>query len=75
MDSNKMRQKNKFVERRGKIQDLDRTFDLTFWQNQTPEARFSATWELIVHASKVRGIDVRKLRLHRTTETFQRQQR
>jgi len=67
--------KTDFVERRGKIEDLDRSFDLAFWQNQTSEARFKAAWELIVHASKIRGINVRQLRLHRSTETFQRQQR
>jgi hypothetical protein len=64
-----------FVERRGKIQELDRSFDLSFWQKQTPQARFSAAWELIVHASRVKGIDVHQLRLHRSIESFQRQQR
>jgi hypothetical protein len=64
-----------FVERRGKISELDRSFDLNFWQSQPPQARFMATWELIVHASKVKGQDVRQLRLHRSIETFQRQSR
>ena len=64
-----------FVERRGKIQELDRSFDLAFWQNQSPQARFLAAWELIVHASKVKGQDVRQLRLHRSVEAFQRQPR
>lgn len=64
-----------FVERRGKIQELDRSFDLAFWQNQSPQARFLAAWELIVHASKVKGQDVRQLRLHRSIEAFQRQPR
>ena len=64
-----------FVERRGKIEDLDRSFDLKFWREQTPQARFDATWEQIVYASRVKGIDVRQLRLQRSTETFQRQQR
>jgi len=64
-----------FVERRGKIQELDRSFDLSFWQKQTPQARFSAAWELIVHASRVKGIDVHQLRLHRSIESFQKQQR
>ena len=64
-----------FVERRGKIEELDRSFDLKFWQAQTPQARFSAAWELIVYASQVKGRDVRQLRLHRSVETFQRQQR
>lgn len=63
------------VERRGIIEDLDRSFDLKFWQAQTPAARFEATWELIVHASRIKGYDVRQLRLHRSVESFQRQQR
>lgn len=63
-----------FVERRGKIKELDRSFDLVFWQTQSSKARFSAAWELIVHASKIKGIDVRQLRLHRSIETFQRQE-
>ena len=63
------------VERRGKIEDLDRSFDLKFWRAQTPAARFEATWELIVHASRIKGYDVRQLRLHLSVESFQRQQR
>jgi hypothetical protein len=64
-----------FMERRGKLEDLDRSFDLKFWQSQTAQARFKAAWELIVFASQVKGHDVRQLRLHRSVETFQRQQR
>jgi hypothetical protein len=67
--------KTGFIERRGKIDNLDRTFDLRFWQMQTPQSRFDATWELIMHAWRVKGNDVRQLRLHRSIETFQRQQR
>ncbi len=59
--------------RRGRIEDLDRSFDLQFWQNQTPQSRFAAAWELIVHAWHVKGHDVRQLRLQRSVETFQRQ--
>lgn len=64
-----------FVERRGRIEELDRSFDLEFWQAQTTQARFAAAWELIVFASQVKGRDVRQLRLQRSVETFQRQQR
>lgn len=64
-----------FIERRGRIKDLDRSFDLKFWREQTPQARFDAAWELVVHASKVKGLDVRQLRLQRSTETFQRLRR
>ena len=64
-----------FIERKGKLKDLDRSFDLQFWQSQSSKARFDATWELIVHAMKVNGQDVRKLRLQRSIANFQRQQR
>jgi hypothetical protein len=64
-----------FMERRGRIEDLDRSFDLAFWQAQPPEARFQAAWELIVHACKIKGLDVRQLRLQRSVENFGRQQR
>lgn len=67
--------RTKFVERKGKLQDLDRSFDVKFWQSQSPKARFDATWELIVHAAKVKGRDVRQLRLQRLITNFQRQSR
>ena len=66
--------KTDIVERRTKLKDSDRSFDLRFWQAQTPQARFDAAWELIVHHAKVKGLDVRQLRLQRSAETFQRRQ-
>jgi hypothetical protein len=44
-----MHKRTEFIERREKLKDLDRSFDLAFWQSQTPQARFEAAWELIVH--------------------------
>ncbi|MBN1559763.1 hypothetical protein JW998_05905 [candidate division KSB1 bacterium] len=38
-----------FVERYGRLSELDRSFDVQFWQNQSPCARFDAAWELILH--------------------------
>ena len=70
-----MQTEHTFVERKGKISALNRSFDIEFWQSQSPKARFEATWELIPHASKVKGIDVRQLRFHRSVENFQRQLR
>ncbi len=64
-----------FTERRGKIEDMDRSFDLKFWQSQPPKARFDAVWEMIVHYMKVKGQDVRQLRLQRSVTHFQRPQR
>lgn len=60
------------MERKGKLEDLDRSFDLQFWQAQSDTARFAAAWELVVTASLFKGNDVRQLRLQRSVETFQR---
>lgn len=67
-------EKRVIIEKRGRTTDLNRSFDLQFWQQQSPEDRFNATWELIIHAYRVKGYDVRQLRLHRSIENFQRQQ-
>jgi len=67
--------KSDFVERKGKLQDLDRSFDLQFWQAQPAQARFDALWEMIVHYMKVKEHDVRQLRLQRSATNFQRQSR
>jgi hypothetical protein len=67
--------KSNFVERRGKLEDLDRSFDLAFWQAQSPAARMNAAWELAVHAARVKGQDVRQLRLDRSVEAFGKQER
>ncbi len=61
------------MERRRKLSDLDRSFDLKFWQSQSSQARMDATWELIIHAWRLEGKDVRQLRLQRSAENFQRQ--
>lgn len=62
-----------FVERYGKLEDLDRSFDLEFWQAQSPAARMEAAWEMIVFAYAVKRQDVRQLGLQRSFESFQRQ--
>lgn len=64
--------RKEFVERRGKLQDMDRSFDLKFWQSQPPQARFDAVWKMIIHTMKVKGQDVRQLRLQRSVTNFQR---
>ena len=64
-----------FVERRGKIEQMDRSFDFIFWQAQPAKARFDASWELVTHYMKVKGYDVRQLRLQRLVTNFQRPER
>jgi hypothetical protein len=62
-----------FMERTGKLEELDRSFDLKFWQAQSDAARFAAAWELVVHSFIIKGKDVSQLRLQRTVEHFQQQ--
>jgi hypothetical protein len=40
------------IERRGKLEDLDRSFDIEFWQSLTPQVRFEAMGELIIQPAK-----------------------
>lgn len=60
------------MERTGKLEDLDRSFDLLFWQAQNDTARFAAAWELVQFAHRFKGYDECQLRLQRTVEAFQR---
>lgn len=65
--------KPRFVmERKGKLEDLDRSFDLTFWQAQDDTARFAAAWEMVVLAHRLKGRDDSQLQLQRSVESFQR---
>ena len=35
------------IERRGRIEDLDRSFDIDFWQRLGPEAILAEAWEMV----------------------------
>lgn len=63
---------NQVMERYGKLEDMDRSFDLAFWQAQPETARFSAAWDMVVTAWKIQGKNPDELRLQRTVESFQR---
>ena len=62
--------KNNWTEKYGKISEMDRSFDLEFWQAQTDEARFEAGWELVVDAYIIKGKDLSELQFQRTIENF-----
>ena len=59
-------------ERYGKIPELDRSFDLKFWQTRSDAEKFAAAWELVVDSYLIKGKDVGELRLQRSVERFQR---
>lgn len=64
--------KSKIMERHGRLEDLDRSFDLDFWQQQTATDRFAAAWDMVVFAHKLKGKDESQLRVQRSVENFQR---
>jgi len=60
------------MERKGRIEDLDRSFDIEFWQRQGTAEIFTEAWNLVKLYLADRGQDPDELRLQRTVETFQR---
>ena len=63
------------MERMGRIEDLDRSFDIAYWQRQGSNAIFAAAWQMVVEAHARNQESVTKLRLRRTVENFQKQRR
>lgn len=59
------------MERWGKLEEMDRSFDIQYWQSQETSARLAAVWELAVTAYAIKGQDVNALRLARHIESFQ----
>ena len=59
--------------RYGRIEEMDRSFDIEYWQRQGDVAIFRAAWELVESYWRDRGLEPDELRLQRSVETFQRQ--
>jgi hypothetical protein len=55
------------------IKDMDRSFDIEFWQRQGDRAIVNTAWELVEFYLRQQGID--DTRLQRTVENFQRERR
>jgi hypothetical protein len=60
------------MERFGRLQDTDRSFDITYWQRQGDAAIFQAAWELVEFYHRSQGMEPDELRLQRSIESFQR---
>jgi hypothetical protein len=63
------------TERYGRIAEMDRSFDIAYWQRLGPTAIFEAAWQLVVEAHSQSGRDPNELRLQRSVESFQPQRR
>jgi hypothetical protein len=54
------------------LTEMDRSFDIEFWQRQGDAAIFEAAWELVEFYLRDRGASPDEYRLQRTIENFQR---
>ncbi len=66
------KESNFIMERFDKLKEMDRSFDIEFWQRQGDAAIFRAAWEMVELYHRDRGLDPHELRLQRTVENFQR---
>lgn len=60
------------MERIGRIEDADRSFDVVYWQRLGDAAIFRAAWELAEFYHRDRGTSPDELRLQRSLESFER---
>ncbi len=59
------------MERFGSICDMDRSFDIEYWQRQGDAAIYRAAWELVELYHRSQGKDPNELRLQRSIENYQ----
>ena len=60
------------MERMGRVEDADRSFDIAYWQRQGDAAIFRAAWELVETYARDRGMSPDELRVQRSVESLQR---
>jgi hypothetical protein len=58
------------VERYGRLADLDRSFDVEYWQRLGSHAIFEAAWQMVIEAHRIKLRDPGELRLQRSFETY-----
>jgi len=56
----------------GRMAEMDRAFDVEYWQRLGDAAIFRAAWEMVEFYARDRGQSTNELRLQRTVENFQR---
>ncbi len=60
------------VERHGRLAEMDRSFDVSFWQQQGSNAIFGAAWQMVIDYYFLTGRDVTELEFQRSVEHFRR---
>ena len=62
-----MAENDPILERRGRIEDLDRSFDLEYWRRQGPEAGWRMVEE---HFERTTGKSASELRMDKSVERY-----
>jgi hypothetical protein len=60
------------TERYGKLSEMDRSFDIAYWQRLGPAAIFEAAWQMVVDAHSRRPGGAEELEFCRSVESFGR---
>lgn len=55
-----------------RLEDLDRSFDVEFWQRLGDAAIFEAAWEMVLFAHRFKGRNASELAFQRTLKKIQR---
>jgi hypothetical protein len=55
-----------------RLEEVDRSFDIEFWQRLGDEAIYAAAWEMVVFAHEFKGRDASELTFQRTLKKIQR---
>lgn len=63
------------MERYGPLKTMDRSFDIGYWQRLGPAAIFDAAWQMVLDVHTRESNHPDELRLQRTIESFQREER
>ena len=68
----KIANKKKIWEKIALLSKADRSFDIEFWQAQTPGMRFRVTFDMLKELYRLKGrkVDARTFRLQRSVESF-----
>lgn len=53
------------------LEQMNRSFDITFWKKLGAQKRFAATWQMTLELLAMRGMRGRQSRLQRSTEALQ----
>jgi hypothetical protein len=55
-----------------KAKDMDRSFDLLFWERVGAEGRFAAAWQMVSEVNAIKGKDTGESRLQRSVQSIQK---